>query len=549
MKINKNLINIIAVYLLGIFVFSACNDEFMDRYPLAALNDATFFKSTNDLKTYANRFYTSLNTLSAYSGDDASDNQCPQVRNSFLWDSYTVPVSGGVWSKGNWLNIRYCNYFLSRYHTAEGITDEINRYLGEVLFFKSLYYYEKVTQLGDVPWLNSDLKTDSEELYAPRDSRKLVMDSICENLDRAIKYLPEDILEDRISRYVALTVKARICLYEGTFRKYHGLGDETKMLRQAADAAWEVINSKKFSLYSTGNPETDLHSFFQLHFNEMKDSKEAIYYVNFILGSRTHNRVRQCREANTGMSKDFVESFLCRTDGLPIALSPDYKGDNKFDDEFENRDFRMKQTIYTSDRPYLIRQDGSMVYEETPMFSNFLTTAYRIYKMLSPLDADNEYERCEISDPVYRYGEVLLIYAEAKAELGECDQTVIDQTINVLRTRVAMPHMTLPISFTDPNWPNWEVPVSPLINEIRRERRVELACEGLRYNDLQRWKAGKLVNNIKTYLGARDPSTNDNSYRVVYQGFTRTWNDRLYFYPIATQELAMNNALTQNPGW
>ena len=547
MKTKRFFINIFTVSLLSIFLFSACNDEFMDRFPLVDINDANFFKSPNDLRTYANQFYTNLNTLNAYTSDESSDNQCQISRNSFIWNEYTLPVSGGGWAKSDWLPIRRCNYALQRYHTVVGDETQIKRYLGEILFFKSLLYYAKVAQFGDVPWLSSDLQTNSEELYAPRDSRKVVLDSICADLDRAIQYLPEEIIEDRISRYVALTVKSRICLFEGTFRKYHGLGDENNMLRQAATAALEVINSKKFGLYSTGNPETDLHSFFMLHYNDMKDSKEAIFYVNFVLDSRTHNRVRECRERGTGMSKDFAESFLCRTDGLPIALSPDYMGDAEYDDEFVNRDYRMRQTIYTSDIPYLIRNDGSVVYEDTPMFSTFVSTGYRVYKMLSPLDADNEYQRCEISDPVYRYAEVLLNYAEAKAELGECDQTVIDQTINVLRTRVDMPHMTLPVSFVDPNWPDWEVPISPLINEIRRERRVELACEGFRFNDLRRWKAGKLVNNVKTYLGARDPRTGE--YFEVYPGFTRTWNDKLYFYPIPTQELTLNANLKQNPGW
>ena len=168
--------------------------------------------------------------------------------------------------------------------------------------------------------------------------------------------------------------------------------------------------------------------------------------------------------------------------------------------------------------------------------------------MYSPLAEDNEYIKCTLDDLIYRYGEVLLNYAEAKAELGECDQAVLDKTINKLRDRVGMKHLTTDVGFTDPNWPKWEVPISPLLNEIRRERRVELACEGLRWNDLCRWKAGKLLENIKTYLGPRDPATGE--YRVVYPGMTRTWYDRLYLYPIPTDEFTYNpNLLPQNPGW
>ena len=111
-----------------------------------------------------------------------------------------------------------------------------------------------------------------------------------------------------------------------------------------------------------------------------------------------------------------------------------------------------------------------------------------------------------------------------------------------------MPHVILPISFVDPAWPAWEVSITPLLNEIRRERRVELASEGFRWNDLIRWKAGKLLENTKTYLGARDPETNE--LKVLYPGFTRTWYDKLYLRPLPTDELNYNpNLLPQNPGW
>ena len=142
---------------------------------------------------------------------------------------------------------------------------------------------------------------------------------------------------------------------------------------------------------------------------------------------------------------------------------------------------------------------------------------------------------------------LLVTYAEAKAELGEATQEVLDNSINLLRDRVGMPHLMVDVGFEDPNWPNWEVPVTPLINEIRRERRIETAGEGTRWEDLVRWKAGKLIENPLTYVGATDPETGE--YRVIYPGNTRTWNDKLYLYPIPVQELSLNPQLTQNPGW
>ena len=539
---NKYIITTVLISFLGL---SSCNDDFMERYPKDKINDETYWHAENDLKNFANQFYTTLDNMGVYSVDDNSDNQANRSKNSFSWNEYTIPSSGDGWGKDDWSNIRNCNYFLSRYHTVNGQQIIINQYVGEVFFFKAKFYYEKVLRYGDVPWLTEDLTTSSEELRGKRDDRSIVMDSICACLDNAIKWLPEDMRESRLSKYAALALKSRVCLFEGTWRKYRNLDQAEKFLRRSIEASEAIINSGKFELYQTGNVEEDYHALFNQQ--DYTDNKEAIFFVSYITDKRMNNRPRSAREAGTGMTKDFVESFLCK-DGLPIELSSLYKGDAKFMDEFENRDPRLKQCVYTPDRPIAILPDGSKEYESSPVFNNMTFTGYRLYKLYSPLSEDNEYIKCTLDDLIYRYGEVLLNYAEAKAELGECDQAVLDKTINKLRDRVAMPHMNVNIDFIDPNWPNWEVGVSPLINEIRRERRVELASEGLRWNDLCRWKAGKLLENVKSYLGARDPETGE--YRILYSGMTRIWNDRLYLYPIPTDEFTYNpNLKPQNPGW
>lgn len=539
----KKIYYITALFLL--LGFCACNDAFMDKYPEDKINDETYWRTESDLKNFANQFYTTLNNTGIYGNDDASDNQSKSTKDPFVWSDYTIPTAGDGWGKDDWKNIRSCNYFLTHYHTAEGQIENLNRYVGEIHFFKAKFYYEKVLRYGDVPWLTTELTTSSEELYAPRNSRGEVIDSICASLDKASNWLPETMQDTRLSKYAALALKARVCLFEGTWRKYRNLENADKYLRASADAAEKIMNSGLFDVYSTGDFEEDYHALFNQQ--DYTNNKEAIFFSAYITDKRMNNRPRTVREAGTGMTKDFVESFLC-ADGKPIALSDSYKGDAKFIDEFENRDPRLKQCVYTPDRPIAILPDGSEEYENSPIFNNLTFTGYRLYKMYSPLAEDNEYIKCTLDDLIYRYGEVLLNYAEAKAELGECDQTVLDKTINKLRDRVGMPHLTTTVGFIDPNWPAWEVSISPLLNEIRRERRVELACEGLRWNDLCRWKAGKLLENPKTYLGPRDPDTGE--YRVLYPGMTRTWYDRLYLYPIPTDEFAYNpNLLPQNPGW
>ena len=260
--------------LLG---FSACNNDFMDLYPEDKINDETYWKTESDLKNFANQFYTTLDNTGIYNSDNASDNQAPQSKDNFVWNDYTIPTAGGGWAKGDWANIRSCNYFLSRYHTVEGNAEKINQYVGEIYFFKAKFYYEKVLRFGDVPWLTTDLTTSSEELYNPRNDRGAVIDSICACLDKASEWLPETMQDSRLSKYAALTLKSRVCLFEGTWRKYRNLENADKYLRISVDAAEKIINSGNFTVYSTGNIEDDYHALFNQQ--DYSNNKEAIFFA------------------------------------------------------------------------------------------------------------------------------------------------------------------------------------------------------------------------------------------------------------------------------
>lgn len=543
----KNLNIKIIISLL--FATIACNDDFMERYPLDKISDVTFWKSASDIKTYANQFYPNLGNFD-YGGyldftwDDNSDNQGPATRNEYTWGLTVVPSSGGGWSKSDWNYIRKCNYALVRIEEMEKKPDVL-MYEGEIRFFKTYYYFTMVKRFGDVPWLDKDLNVDSEELYGERISRKNVVNNMLADLDFAIEHLPETSEDLRLTKYAALAFKTELCLYEGTFRKYHNLGDYEVILREAVDAAEEIINSGMFEVYTTGKPYEDYFNLFVQY--DLNGNSEAICYKHYITNVLMYNKVRRLGESYTGYTKDFVETFLCK-DGLPISLSPLYEGDAVFGDEFENRDPRMWQSVYHPDRPYRIYDDGSIYYKPMPEFDHQYTyTGYEILKGYSPYEKDRQPVQDIIDLHVWRYGKVLIEYAEAKAELGEATQAVLDKSINLLRDRAGMPHLTVDVGFTDPNWPEWEIPVSPLINEIRRERRIELCAEGRRWDDLIRWKAGKLLEGQKTVLGARDPATDQ--YRVLYPEFERQWHDRLYLRPIPKLDLTLNPNLVQNPGW
>ena len=125
-------------------IVTSCNKEFMDRYPLDKINDANYWKSVSDLKTYANQFYPVMSRINAYQTDNNSDNQAPASINSFTWNEYVVPSSGGGWAKSDWSGVRSCNYFLQRYQGVQGNVQEINQYVAEIRFFKAFYYFEKL---------------------------------------------------------------------------------------------------------------------------------------------------------------------------------------------------------------------------------------------------------------------------------------------------------------------------------------------------------------------------------------------------------------------
>ncbi|MDD4516716.1 MAG: RagB/SusD family nutrient uptake outer membrane protein [Massilibacteroides sp.] len=287
--------------------------------------------------------------------------------------------------------------------------------------------------------------------------------------------------------------------------------------------------------------------------------KEAVFYIEYSDPLRKHNTSRNLTEAKSGFSKDFVDAYLC-IDGRPISLSGLYEGDENMKKESANRDPRFKQNILTYDFPFSISDDNDTIYikNENEFISINCYTGYKSIKYLVPTVKAFETNTNVYDGILYRYAELLLNYAEAKAELGECNQQVLDMTVNKLRDRVGMPHLIEDVGFIDPNWPKWGYELTPLLQEIRRERRIELAGEGFRLDDLKRWKAGELLNNVMTYVGKK---TDGEHYAIVYPNYTndnylyeegksRKWNDKLYLYPIPTGELSRNpQLLPQNIGW
>ncbi len=570
-------------------VLTSC--EYTDTVPEDAITDLNYWTKTDDLELYANSFYTTLSAPSQYY-DNGSDNCVTQSKDNTLFNTTTVPKSGGGWSSSDWSNIRKLNYFLTHYQTVKGDEDEINQYVGEIRFFRANEYFNKVKTFGDVPWLSKDLTTTDEELlYKARDPRKTVIDSIITDLEFAVANLkePSDVEEGRLHKYAALQMLARVCLYEGTWMEYRSVSGWEDYLHKAVTAAKTIMDEGSYEIVQGNAPYMfdGYPLYYRQQFIEEDLTTNAecvlprIYTENLLM----HELSRSVDGSGWGISKDFIDDFLC-VDGKPIALSNLYLGDDSLQMEITNRDPRIRNIIDNKKLPYYL--DGSTLITNpvTPIAVDDCPTGYKACKFRSPVPAQNEADHCTYDWYVFRYAEVLLIYAEAKAELGTLTQDDLDISINKLRARLDEPGVFTmgrlsinppedPLSFVNGS-PRYGYEVSPIIYEIRRERRIELAFEGFRWDDICRWKAGKLIENAKTMLGINvdegvierykenyggtDPFATRELYEIddwdgtkkllkVYSNSTRTWDDRLYLSPLPTDQLSLNENLTQNPGW
>ncbi|MDR0844919.1 MAG: RagB/SusD family nutrient uptake outer membrane protein [Tannerella sp.] len=572
--------------LVASISFFSC--EITNISPKDSLTDESFWTKPEDLKLFANNFYSMLPAPGDL--ETQSDNFVTNNYNQSLFNESTVPTttSGTGWT---WDRIRACNFFLTRYQKVEGTQEEINKYAAEVRFFRSLDYFAKIKRYGDVPYYEKDLQTDEVDLlYKARDSRNLVLDKIIEDLEFAVQWLPEpDNAEaGRLHKYAALTQLARVCLHEGTWKKYHnalaGTISSEQLLRKSAQTAEAIMNSGLYDIVKGDNagcgqaPFEGYSLYYSNQFIQESLLKNAecilprIYEVDVVM----HGYGRGAGENGMGFSKDFIESFLCK-DGKPIGTSAMYQGDETLEKEITNRDPRMYQIVACSHKPYFIVNGEQQLYGmENSIVPNRGVTGYANVKFRSPLLIQQEANKSTYDWFIYRYAEVLLIYAEAKVELGECTQDVLDKTVNKLRDRVEMPHLTTSPE-VDPLVVNYGYTISPLLYEIRRERRIELIADGFRWDDIIRWKAGKLFENPKTFLGMRvttevvsnfpegtfygesgvqTANYGGNEYIKVYRDkglddSGRKWsdNDKRYLDPLPLEELTLNKNLSQNPGW
>lgn len=577
----------IKIYLFSIgmllIILSACQEDLLDKSPLDTVTSVHFFNAKDDFEIYMNGFYARNVILGPtltwrrgiYSSEVNSDNQINTVFEGIdlrLNGSIThPPSSGGGW---DYSEVRKINFFFDNYRKCKDDFEEYKHYVGEAHFFRAVIYFRLLQKFGDVVWLDKVLNVDSEELYNSRTPRNIIADNIIADLDTAALYLNEEIGSEgpRMNRWYALAFQSRVALYEGTWEKYHagtpfGVSNANpeKYFTKAVEAAEEVMESGLFKLYSTGNPERDYHDLFGL--TNYSNSKEVLFWKKNKkdLGVSASYNYFGLYPENEGLTKRLVDSYLC-IDGQPISFSPLFAGYDTIINEFKNRDPRLAQSVWGPEAPWKIDGTdtiywGDRIWPNLNSTSKFSSpTGYANRKGTNPLVETQENTGEDGGVIFFRYAEVLLNFAEAKGELGTLSQSDIDRTIRLSRERVGMPNLEIGSISNDPDW---DFPdLSPVINEIRRERRIELVSEGIRWDDVARWAAadeliaGKRPKGIK--VGNQIPK---NTFPVDDEDFLDPYADaigsdgygfdvnRHYLDPIPTNEIVLNSNLEQNPGW
>lgn len=572
--------------LLGL---SSCK-KILDQGPLDKLTPEQAFSTEANLELYSNSFIRFMVPEGGgiFKGDLLSDIAVPNGVDIYLTQQFTAQQGSG-WGLTSWEQLRNVNYFIVNNTNSAVAASTRNHYTGIARFFRAWFYFDKVRTFGDVPWFNRPLDPEDPEIYKGRDPRTLVMDSVLQDLDFAINNIKDtkDNSSTRITKSVALALKSRICLFEGSLRKYHsqlGLGSTAnRWFTEAADAASVLIAGGKYSL-NTAAPSP----YRSLFISENPVSTEvllaAVYNNNL---SRWHDAnywyTSPTYGARLSLEKRFVNTYL-NIDGTPFTNIAGY-ATRQFQDEVKNRDLRLSQTIRTA--PYK-RSDGSAA---PPDFA-FTSTGYHIMKFtLDDKTIDNRSPVANYNTiPVIRYAEVLLNYAEAKAELGTLTLSDWNTSIGALRTRAGITNTAMP-AVVDPYLKTNFYPdvTDPILMEVRRERGIELAVEGFRYADLLRWKAGKLLE--KPYTGLYVPAkgqvldlnedgqgdvafvdvvpatkvpgvvyvqTNGTSIKlsggnqgnvVWMENISKEFPLKKYFRPIPTSEIVLNPNLNQTGGW
>lgn len=574
----------------------SCND-YLDKKLISKIDSEKFFVNEEQLQLFANGLYLNMtpDAENLTTGGSTCDYLARNTTSPLLERTFTVNQMSG-WNIGAWKDLFRINYFLEHMDKAACTPEVINHYRGIARFWRALFYFDKVKSYGDVPWYNYTIQADdTTSLYKPRDNREMVMDSVLQDINYACDHIMNR-AETTVTPWMALAMKSRICLFEGTYRKYHTVNPSTgeawkdatapqRFLQESISASEKIINSGKFKLYNTGKPEADYRHIFQ---QEAPVRQEVIWAKEYSAELSSYHNLTQLFVSSGNQSnrwsptQEFVNTYLNR-DGSRFTDTSGYETKN-FVQNSTNRDCRLAQSMmmpgYTK-----LNNNGEKI-ETTPDWSVTMT-GYQVIKYNMDGTFYEVTNHSSNAVPVIRYAEILLNEAEAKAELGLMTSQVWNKTIRLLRERAGV-NGRVPTT-ADPYLVSYyDNKVTDMwLLEIRRERAVELFFEGegLRYDDLMRWKQGEMLTKKlgSIYIGAKNTAVDTNGDGIndlivvdkmpasrnpnltyvdlsktrfytfkdgrLYVANNNVWEDKKYTHPIPTAARVKNPNLAQNDGW
>ena len=581
--------------VLAVFSFVSC-DDLLDAFPKDRMSPETFYKSEKELQAFSMNFYGMFPGNALFMED--ADTYIQMGLTDELKGTRQIEPSGNGWSWGALRNVNTLLEYLPNCSDATVRT----KYEALARFFRAYFYFEKVKRFGEVPWYDKPVgSADTEALNRPRDSREFIMGKMIEDIDYAIAHLPATKSAYEVTKWTAMALKSRFLLFEGTFRKYHtefdygaGSHDAAWYLNACAEVSADFIATSGYGIHTAGGAKKAYYSLFTTQ-NATDNMDEVIlardYNNAYNVVHSANNTMQSATMGRHGMTRKLVASYLC-ADGSRFTDKEGWETMDFFT-ETQNRDPRLSQTIRT---PGYTRLGDT-----TPCAPNllFCMTGYHPIKYVMEA-AKDVYNGSDVDLIIFRAAEVLLNYAEAKAEAGSLTQADLDLSVNKLRDRVGLPHLNMDAANANPDpflineaWGGYQNVTGAnkgVILEIRRERAVELAQEGFRYYDIMRWKEGKIFEiqyygmyfpgpgeydlngdgtpDVLLYDGDTAPAStipaiyklgssdfilsNGTSGNInPYKELSCHWDDgRDYLYPIPTDERNLTTgALTQNPGW
>ena len=572
---------IILSLMAGMVLFTSC--DLLNPNPIDTFTEDNYFTSESNVEMYTNYFY---NEFSAYGTGGASgdfyfntlnDNQA--VTGLAGWGFKNVSASDNTWN-ACYTEIRRANILLKH-------IDDVDMPAASAAYYKSLAHLYRgwqhfclVRKFGDCYWIEKELLPADSAIYnGPRQDRNIVMDNVLADLNYAVENMGQKNADSRTAYniYVANAMKARVCLFEGTYAKYHqkDAARAEKYLKEAVTAAEVIINSGKFEL--TQGTEEEPAAGYRANYNslDLAGNKEMIMYKKYILGVLYHATQDYCcgSTQSWGLSRAAFNSYLMADGSLPTGedkgmISPttdtlDYNyGKPVIDHLLKVRDPRLAQQIdgylaYVGNGR--IRYEGMKGQETAAEMT--VSTGYGILKFDEP-ETESKYRQAtngnSTDGPVFWLAEILLNHAEACAELGKDAEATA--SINKLRARAGMPNLTLQ------NDPANNMGVSDLIWEVRRERRVELMFDlNDRYWSLIRWHQLDKLDTQKypeqtqgAWIEAGWPinlksvklTNGDHGYiECNTTGEHRVFDEKHYLAPIPSGQISLNPQIGQNPGW